>query len=290
MDKLPSAISEKDSKGRTNSTFTIDWKDLKEIATAFVNGKTHSLIKLGRNSDGIRSNTFGVSRWNGYSADELRSWLDKGFRTDGIGIEIQPPVREKRRYIYSEDAEELHIDRALSGEDNYAGEFTKRKIIPGVAILVNIDFAAMVNASVVNAYNVFVCQCIQSLEASGVDCEITIQHSATGLIDGVYMANTIVRVKKENEASDFGSFSPMISPAAFRSLMFAAMYAHAESLGKGASHGLGYGRYHDNPNHKWDVFRDEKTQTIVFDCPRSASDFPKSTMQAKFQQVLGISD
>jgi hypothetical protein len=270
------------------SFFTIDWSDLREIVSDWVKKGSHPAIKNSTNRYQMNSISSPGS-WQGYTKSELESWLDHGFKTDNLGIEITPPVREKRRYFYSEDADEMHIDRALSGEDNYAGEFTKRVIIPGVSILVNIAFSSSVKAEIVNAYNVFMCQCIQSLETSGVDCEVTLAFPSDRAITGQGRQTSIVRVKKENENSDFGSFSPMISPAAFRTFGFAAMICHAESRKSSIDSSFGFGRHHrTEEHHTWNVFQDEKTGQIVLDCPYMPTDFPKAEMQMKFRQVLGL--
>lgn len=271
------------------SDFTIEWSDLRQVVENSLLKNSYEGIKREANRSEIRKNThIGSGGWYGYNQTELTQWITKGFRTDNLGIEVVPPVREKRRYVYSEDAAEMHIDRVLSGEDNYAGEFTKRVIIPGVSILVETGFSSVVPARIVNAFNVFVCQCIQSLEASGVDCEISYEYKADRLWhSGNGTGSTKVRVKRQNESSDFGSFSPMISPATFRTFFFVANAIHADVKGIDVSSGQGNA---SRFRTKWDVTQDEKTGQIIFNCPWNPDDFPKSLMETKFQQVLRISN
>lgn len=273
------------------SRFSIDWQDLRALAESVLLRNEVPGISRNANRSLIREHfRIGSGYWHGYSQPELTEWVTKGFRTDSLGIEILPPMREKRRYVYREDAEEMHIDRVLSGEDNYAGEFTKRVIIPGISITVQIGVSSMTNASVLNAFNVFVCQCIQSLEASGVDCEINYEYKCNRLFSEKMnqTTETRVRVKRENESIDFGAFSPMISPAAFRSFMFAAASIHSDVSGLDTYSGLGRGA--DFRKGVWDITQDEKTQEIIFEMPWSPENFPKSDMQAKFQQILRLTN
>jgi hypothetical protein len=197
-------------------------------------------------------------------------------------------VREKRRYIYAEDAEEIFVDRVLSGEDAYMGGWTNQTIIPGISIEADVMFSAMVSSEIVNDYNIFICQCIQSLEESGIDCELTLNFQSNESLGGKYRGrhdlpvHNVVRVKRENEASDFGSFSPMISPAALRTFGFAAIMIHNEIRRVKAPAGLGRG----HRGRSWDVKYDDTSGKILFQCEYSPRSFPISTMQTKFQNAI----
>src|SRR6187551_2992491 len=107
-------------KGR-DSYFTISWVQLKDfVKEALDNRGKIAGISISQNIEKIKDHTVDVRSFHGYTADQLRRWVNDGFQTDILdAISDAAPIREKRRYLYVEEGEELHIDRALSGEDNF---------------------------------------------------------------------------------------------------------------------------------------------------------------------------
>ena len=220
--------------------FTIDWSELKPTLLAAIDGKTE--LKLNRSN--ILSHVqvdHGYSSWSGFTRAQSEKWLREGYVTEAISglTEFVPPIREKRKFVFGEEGDEFHFDLAASGNDNYMSHFTKREAIPGVAIEASIMFSASTNAEIVNAYNVWLCKIAYSLDGAGIDCQITLDFPSWNMNrntrrisagEGTLYHN-IVRVKKENEASDFLSWSAMLSPAALRSYGFAVGDLHMESLG-----------------------------------------------------------
>lgn len=276
---------------KSESYFTIDYRELREVISGFLSDKSHPSVKRSQNRELIGRHTFGIgtrSRFHGYSTEQLKRWIAQGYKTDLMSGLSVSPVREKRHYQYVEDGEEIFVDRALSGEDSYMGEWTKRQTIPGVAIEAEVMFAAMVKSEIVNAYNVWICKAVQSLEMSGIDCQLTIKFSSEGafLERGTKNVHSIVRVKKENEQADFHSFSPMLSPATLRTFGFTAICLHAESAGQSANYGLGTGRYNVTPRPDWGVKFDTERRVIMFDCPYMPRDFPEGKMTAEFRSVV----
>ena len=261
----------------------IDWPVLREIVGGFAFNDSHPSII--RNAQKMReSATNPRTAFHGYTKTDLRSWIRNGYSADFSTSLAATPVREKRRYEYAEEHEEIHVDRVLSGEDNYMGGFTRRTIIPGVAVEADVMFSSATPARVVTAYNVFLCSVIQSLEMSGIDCEVTVNFQSNGSIGGssANVAN-VVRVKRENEASDFGSFSPMLSPAALRTFGFAAIITHNEIRGTLAPWGLGHG----HGDNAFRVEYDEKTGRIRLRCQyHGAMEFPKMKMEEEFALAL----
>jgi len=149
----------------------------------------------------------------------------------------------------------------------------------------NVSMHAGVKAEYLNAYNAWVCRAIYSLESAGVDCEISIAERSRGAFaKGPRLTEHIVILKKENEVTDFLSISPMLSPAAFRSFMFAAKAINAVDSGNVLDFpGQGVG---DNKKQAWDVSYDSEKRKMYFDCPYSVSEFPEKMMTDKFREIL----
>jgi hypothetical protein len=176
------------------------------------------------------------------------------------------------------------LDRALSGDDTYMSQWTERENIPGVAIEAEIMFASSVSAEVVNAYNVFICRALLTLESEGIDCQVTLKFSSDDAAQDGSFLHSIVRVKKENEATDFRSFSAMLSPAALRSFGFVSLILHADQRGQDASPTLGRGNRNST---EWAIDWNQERRVLEFRCPYvGAYSFPEEAMQAKLKAAL----
>lgn len=265
--------------------WTIDWQDLKEICRRVLEGDIPN-VRSGNQRILTKCLHGADDSFNGFTAPELLRWMAVGFPTAAIqGLsEFTPPIRDKRRMIFSEEGDEFHVDLALAGEENFMSRFTKRQVIPGVSLDCMITFSAYIPAHVVNAYNTWICRTVYSLESAGIDCEVTLTNPVRRAMPGVD-PNTVqltkVRVKKQNEISDFVSISPMLSPAALRGFLFAAKALHAESRGVTVSSGLGA-----PASKEWSVKYDKETRRIVVSCNGAAKSFPEEEMTNQFRQAL----
>lgn len=278
---LPKAL-----KREGHSYFTISWNEVREVVKEALenNGIVNGVS--GRNAKKISSHTVGTTSWEGYTTSQLLRWVTTGFETEILdGLSDVAPIREKRRFRYVEEGEEIHIDRALSGEDNYMSEWTKRVSIPGAAVEAQVMFSASTKAAIVNAYNVWLCRAISSLESAGIDVQLTMKFSSKGVFPGSGDGHTIVKVKGENEDLDFQSFSAMLSPACLRTFGFVAMCLHAESAGERASGGLGMGHHH-LPKQKWEVVYNAKRGTLEINCPYMPRDFPSGEMDRSLKAAI----
>lgn len=285
--KLPGTVTR---NGR-HSYFTIDWMQLRDIIREAVNEGSVSQISNPSNRQKILDCCKGDS-WRGYTTNQLKRWIGSGYDSESIrGLgDFDPPLREKRRYRYCEDGDEILVDRALSGDDNYMAEWTTRENIPGVALEAEIMFAGSVNAEVVNAYNVFICRSVLTLESAGIDAEVTLKFSSDemGSGDGLFY-HSIVKVKKENEATDFRSFSAILSPAALRTFGFSTLLIHADANGRDGSWSIGRGnRGKDAINSdRWAIVWNEERRVLEFFCPYSGvGKFPEEDMQRQLREAL----
>jgi len=192
------------------------------------------------------------------------------------------PIREKRRFRYLEEGEEFHVDVLYEGSDNYFSDWTKREVIPGLAVEIEIGFRAQVSASVLRDYCDFICRALYALESSGVDCEVTVSNTVTGLWRDNSKATTRIVVKKENEATDFRSWSAMLSPATYRAYGFAAKTMHAEKANRKCSDGQGASHF-----PTWAVKFDKARRVVVISCYSKESHyFPRESMENQLKIAL----
>jgi hypothetical protein len=142
---------------------------------------------------------------------------------------------------------------------------------------------AGINAETVNAYNTWLCQVAYSLETAGIDTEINVAYTCNGLFNETNrgLSRTVIRVKKENEATDFTAWSAMLSPAAFRGIMFAATAVHANAKGFTCSSGLGRGT-----SRSWKVWYDENSAKLKVQCDFDGRSFPREEMDRQFRDAL----
>jgi hypothetical protein len=278
--------------------FTIDWADFREIAKDVVFNR-HSNLKRAMNRGYLLTHLCtGESSFHGFTTGQVQRWLTEGFRTDAIkGMgDFIPPVREKRRLKFSDEGDEFHLDLAHSGVDEYMSSWTKRDVIPGVAIMAQSMFSGMVDAKVVNAYNVWICRAAFALESAGIDCQITIDFPSWNLwskfgskawnSSGSELMHNIVRVKKENEATDFLSWSPMLSPAALRGFGFALGAIHADAVGVDVSDSFGRGIPDQS---QWSVYYDHDRREIRILNAYMGSEartFPEDRMTAMLRTAI----
>ena len=286
---------------KSESYFTIDWFDFKErMLRYYRNGDTSSWLTINRNS---AARHMDGGTWNGFTKNQAKRWLEDGFHAETIAglSDMVPPIRDKRKLIFGEEGDEFHYDLLQSGDDNYMSHFSKRETIPGIAIEAGIMFASGVSERTVGAYAVWICRIAHSLESAGVDCQITLdfpswnmmsqtaKHLKAGKRSGEgTLYHNVVRVKKENEASDFLSWSAMLSPAALRGFGFTLGDLHADYLGVPISGTFGRGV---PERFEWKVKYDADRRTIVVENQYMSSgwgdiDFPETKMTDQFRAAL----
>ena len=264
-------------------SWAIDWSDLKSIALSLLNGESNApkLRKVNFNaSDGLRN----PDSWHGFTRGNVERWLREGFESPAFSsLSESAPVRSRRKRTFHEDGDELSIDAALSGEEFFMIRTERPETLPGVSLDCVLSFSSTTDASVINAYNAWICKTVYSLERSGIDPVVTLTIKCENLfVESRGLAETSIRVKREGETANFQSFSPMLSPAAFRGFGFMALGLHAESRGYSVAPGLG------RPlSTQFGVSFDRDSQTIQVACEgRGATSFPETRMDSEFLSAL----
>lgn len=273
-------------KEKDGMAFTISWANLRETVKLALEDKPIPWVNNPTNRQTILRHTAKVQTgFHGYTRDQLYGWVTRGFQSDLLsGISDVLPAREKRRYVFMEEGEEILVDRALSGEDNYEAAWTKRQVIPGASIVAEVMFSGSVSSRIVNAYNVWICKAISSLESAGIDTQILYRFTSTNIY-GYSARNSYaeVRVKQENEDLDFNSFSPMLSPATLRTFGFCALTLACEADGKSITSSVGNGR---RGASNWSVKYNKETDQILIDCPYDPYSFDEGSMDSQFKIAL----
>jgi hypothetical protein len=278
---------ENTGRGR-ESTFTVEWQDLKTEIREAGFGRKRPGLKVQGNQSAWSSNVFksdGNSSWRGYSNSDAERWLIHGYQLGGMEFENPPiPVRERRYFLPDEDAEEFIAEDFFSGEDEFFAGWTMQESIPGLAVEAEICFMAATDQSVLKEYFSFLCRAIYALEKSGIDLDVTLKSTVNSLYAGSPAAydSTIIRVKHENEITDFSSWSPMLSPASLRTFAFAGMIAHADAAGKVIAGGFG----HTIGTNTWSVKFNHSRGVLEIDVDSRARSFPAERMESQLREAL----
>lgn len=280
--EMPVKLDAPKAEASKEGYWRIDWADLRKFC--------QTVWKSGRIPAGFRNANERLLKrmlldtdeyWQGHSRGQAERWLTEGYRTDALkGIQdFNPPIREKRRLQFDEDGDEFHLDLAISGDEKYMSQWSKREVIAGVKVTLEPWFSASCNAEVVNAFNAWTNKLIYALEAAGVDAEISYVFRGTSAHRPHY---TEIRLKKENEISDFLGISPMLSPAAFRMLGHTALYLQAEAEKHDGDSGGSYG----GGSSDWGVSVSEDGRGITVVTPRHDTRFPEDAMTGKLRLAL----
>lgn len=269
------------SSRQADSKYIVDWIDLKRVAKDAIAGNTPTIQNESNRREILHYVQGG--EWEGYSRGQLERWLTEGYPTESIRnlAEFIPPIREKRRLQFSEEGDEFNLDLALTGQDEYMSKWTTKKVIPGLSVEIQTGVQAGTKAEVLNSFYRWFCRVMYSLETAGIDCQITMIYKCDNLMAGERPSETVIRVKKENELTDFVSLSPMLGPAAFRTFMFIANTMNADSKGKQVSTGQGNS---SDYRSGWDVeFLDG---VLHFRCPWLPREFPEEFMTTQLRGVV----
>jgi hypothetical protein len=269
------------------NNFNIDWNDLKQTMLNITERKmpamrAHNVSLM----DGWLNSP--NRSWTGFSASDVKRWLTRGYQLDGLNFDNPPiPIREKRRLIFNEDGEEFHLDRAYSGEDSVFSEWTTREVIPGLAIEAEIGLSAATSNSVMTAYFQFLCRAVYALEQAGVDLQVTLNLTCMDLYgrDSNTIYSTKIRVKRENEATDFSNWSAMFSPAAMRAYGFCAQVHHTDSakVDCPAYMGLYAVPFLKDWAVDWDA---ENARIHIRAVQHQAQEFPTEYMETQLREAL----
>jgi hypothetical protein len=265
----------------------LNYSDLRNDYFASVeHGKTNEILNRAANRSVWNSESNGSPSWRGATNAQALDWLKSGYRVPGLeGVDSTLiPGAPKRKIRFAEEGDEMLIDLVWSGVDEAFMTWDKRNTKPSLKVEINISFSASVSATTVNAYQSWVARMLQTIDSFGLDMQVDLISPGRGQwADDYQSIHTVaIRVKESGEASDFGSWSPMFSPAGFRHFTFLGIIKCADIHGKDVSGGLGFPVFSD----AWNVSYNAETQTLSVGNKNGRSDFPEFEMTQKFIAVM----
>lgn len=265
--------------------FRIDFADLREVFFDTFNGVNR--FKLRANYNLARSEcVVDKSGFKGYSPMQAKDWIESGYT--GIPLanveDFAPPIREKRKFVYSDEGDEIDLSAAWSGEENFMGAWTKRESIPGVSFRFRYLFRADTSASVVNEYLAWISGAIEAIMAAGIDPEIsvTLAGSLERSIASHPKSDISVRVKKEGETADISYWSAMLSPAGYRTLGFLTTILAVDNAGYKCDSGISK----PDLNREFSVKYDAEIGAIAVECSPNAYSFDADDMTRQLRIAI----
>ena len=264
---------------------TLDYADVKQKFLDTVSGRINGLNSR-RWGTLVSREWKSQSDWVGCTIDDMRSWLSRGFQVEGlrnVSADVNPN-RKARKLKYSEEGE-MQIDLMLSGFDYPFLEWDRREKKPGMRINIGLNYNASTDIGPMIEYQKWVAQALYSIESQGIDAEVNLKISVRDLyIGGPKKQEILIRVKKENEASDFTNWSAMFSPGGFRQLGFTALIMTADAGGWTVTDYLG--GTDDSKSTKFDASWNEESQTLDIKLNSSAREFPAEEMTTKLRAIM----
>lgn len=237
-----------------------------------------------RQFDGSCQRGGSKNSWIGASADEMFDWLNNGFRSPEFPIgEDYTPHRQGRKLMFADEGE-LDLALAWSGHDYPYLRWSEIERKPGIRIEAQMNFGGFVDSKVIAEYGAWLAGLLEGLETQGYDIELDLVSLTRSKYVGSHggIDKTIIRVKRENELSDFTEWSPMFSPAGFRMLFFTAYAIGAEKLGKILS--LGHGMPTGN---RFRAEYNAETATLFLGSHKDSVSFPMERMTREVNEVMG---
>ena len=211
------------------------------------------------------------------------------------------PIADKKRPSWTDEPDgDLDVGRLYGGYDNPYLTRSMDEKKPGIRVMIEFAFACGVSNETINQYGAWVAGLLGSLESSGYDATVDLWIPLDGLFmeqtedhmgnkrwtSGRGRDNVLVRVKRENELSDFTEWSSLFAPGGYRMLGFCAKLVAGDKIGKLCSSGLG--TTHSGP---WDLSYDRENSILKINVNQQGgywdrSDaFPKDKLNAKAQEL-----
>lgn len=214
---------------------------------------------------------------------DMLEWISSGYHVPGM---TNPPgdlmpTRKRRRLLFQEEGE-LQLDLAFSGYDYPFASWEKRERKPGMRVNVQMNFAWVVPQTVIAEYQRWVARLLYTLEEIGYDLEVNASMVCENLWRGSGKQSLNIRVKRENEASDFANWSAMFSPGGLRHLFFLAVFIANEKRGERTPPGIG----RNDMSAPWTLEFDSDSRTLYIRNGQGQSSFPEAEMTEKFTRLM----
>ena len=233
---------------------------------------------------------YGDKSWEGGSYLNTVSYLRDGYFAKEFAHSAEyVALAPKKRPQWAEEPDgDLDMGRLYGGYDNpymVPAEADKK---PGLRVMIEFAFACGVNAATIEKYGAWVAGLLGSLESSGYDLTVDLWIPLDNLfVDSRGRRdNVLIRVKRENEVSDFTEWSGIFSPAGYRHVGFCAKLVAGDKVGTQAESSLGY-----THAGQWDLDYDKTNSILKIHCNQQGhgmyggNAFPTESLNKKAQQI-----
>lgn len=251
----------------------IEWSEVKQAFTAGVeNGTEVSGQPINEQIGRWYANPMKEDEWEGGSAAQTMKYVRTGYRAEHFAHSAEyAALSNKRHFTYNEDDGEIDLDRVFDGHDEIFLDREDRESRPGLRLMIEFAFAWTTSPEVISQYGAWVASLIKSLESSGFDLVIDLWLNLDHLFEGdAYdqRTNVFLRVKQENEQSNFTEWSALFGPTGFRQLGFLCLcLAGAKTGGRvGGGFGTTVG------GKDWGVTYDREVQQVTINVNQRAGD------------------
>lgn len=228
--------------------------------------------------------------WNGGSFGQTLDWLRDGYSAPEFAHSAEyVPMAEKKRPTWNEEPDgDLDLGRLYGGYDDPYLVPADQDKMPGLRVMIEFAFACGVTTETIQQYGAWVAGLLGSLESSGYDLTVDLWIPLDKLFVGSKgRDNVLVRVKRENEVSNFHEWSALFSPTGYRHLGFCAKLVAGDKIKtKAVDHlGMTLGGY------SWglDYEKDESILKIHVDQRGShyygGDAFPKDKLTKQAQEI-----
>lgn len=228
--------------------------------------------------------------FTGANQAEAKKWLRQGYmRKAATGVAHGDVYAKPRRRMRWSDDGDIDVGQALAGSDFPFAKWDQRLRKPGLRIVAEIAFNALVPGSELVAYGDWLVSQVRRFETLGYDLDLTAScpvHDLFVADRGKTPPSSIdiqINLKRENEASDSRSWSPIFSPMGFRGIGFVAFIMACRDLGYRPTYGLG----RSGSASDWNVLFNQNTRTMRIEVPGSGGKaFDAEAMTEKFNDAL----
>lgn len=266
--------------------FRISMSDLKaQFLTAAKHGANKLSLTNHRNYGRV-DYIFGMDKsFTGASVSEFVDHFERGYSAPTIDLDTSViPVRKKKRGRYNDCEGDFRYDLFASGDDNCFVEWTKREAVPGIHVQFFLGFTAFTPASVITDYCRWILSALTTLEASGVDCSVSVfnrganrtENRRNGSVDEFH-----IDVKREGERNDFTEWSAVLAPGSYRILGFFTLVLAADSRNEVCSGGFG-----GSTGERWGVDFNAEKKVIEISAESTTSAFPEERMSIELGKAI----
>jgi hypothetical protein len=199
--------------------------------------------------------------WYGSTPKEMLEYLDNGYHAPEFAHAAEyVEIAERRVSAWNDEEGEADPGRLIGGFDDFYLGMSKKEKRPGLRVQIEYAFAAGMSSKTLQEYGAWVAGFLGALEATGYDLEVDIWTPLDDLYvgDRQVRSNVLMRVKRQNEVSDFTEWSAIFSPGGYRHLTFCAKCVAGDKIGKVATSSLGI----TVGGKSWGVEYDREDQTV----------------------------